>query len=109
MGGRVPWWLCALCLVVSPRAPAWAGAAFRCVGFAQAGGAELLCSHTDPGAPTQICSFSWTLMSTASQRSLVNGSFLLARGMTNVVVYQGSGFAYPLAGPVVLCQGRKDG
>ena len=82
---------------------------FRCVGFAQAGAAEILCSHTDPEAPPQTCSFSWTLMAAANQPSVVSGSFLLVRGVTNSVVYQGSGFAYPLASPVVLCQGRKDG
>ncbi len=101
--------LLAVCLVALTHAAALARGAFRCAGFAQAGGAEMLCSHTDPDAPAQICSFSWTLMTTANQQSVVNGSFLLARGMTNVAVYQGSGFAYTLSSPVVLCQGRKDG
>lgn len=99
----------AVCLVVLPETAALARASFSCAGAALAGGAELLCSHTDPDAPPQICSFSWTLMTTANQQSVVNGSFLLVKGVTNAVVYQGSGFAYPLSSPIVLCQGRKDG
>ena len=109
MGAGTKRALLALGLAALPHTAALAGAAFSCAGEALAGGAELLCSHTDPGAPTQICSFSWTLMTTANQQSLVNGSFLLARGVANAVVYQGSGFAYALSSPVVLCQGRKDG
>lgn len=101
--------LLALGLVVAPDAAALARAAFSCAGLAVAGGAELLCSHTDPDAPTQTCSFSWTLMTTGDQQSLVNGSFLLPVGVANSVVYQGSGFAYALSNPIVLCQGRKDG
>lgn len=96
----------ALCLAVLPDTAALARAAFSCAGLALAGGAELLCSHTDPDAPTQICSFSWTLMTTANQQSVVNGSFLLVKGVANAVVYQGSGFAYALSSPIVLCQGR---
>ena len=85
-----------------------AGAPFSCAGAAMAGGAELLCSHTDPQAPAQVCSFSWTLMTSGNQQSVVNGSFLLPPGVQNAVVYQGSGYAYALSMPVVLCQGRSD-
>ena len=85
-----------------------AGATFSCAGAAMAGGAELLCSHTDPAAPAQSCSFSWTLMTSGNQQSVVNGSFLLAPGVQNSIVSQGSGYAYALSMPVVLCQGRTD-
>ena len=101
--------LLVLGLAVLPAAPALAAAAFSCAGAALAGGAELLCSHTDPDAPTQTCSFSWTLMTVANQQSVVSGSFVLPVGMSNSIVYTGSGYAYALSGPVVLCQGRKDG
>jgi len=32
---------------------------------------------------------------------------LLAPGISNDVVYQGSGFSYALSNTIVLCQGRK--
>ena len=97
----------ALGLAVLPGAPALARAPFSCAGMAGAGGAELLCSHTDPEAPTQTCSFSWTLMAVGNQQSVVSGSFLLPTGVSNSVVYQGSGFAYALTTPIVLCQARQ--
>lgn len=99
----------ALCLAAPPAAPALARAPFSCAGIALAGGAELLCSHTDPDASTQACSFSWTLMTLGNQQSVVNGSFLLPTGVANSVVYQGSGFAYALSNPIVLCQSHKSG
>ena len=100
--------LLVLCLAL-PAAPALARASFSCAGAALAGGAELLCSHTDPDAPTQTCSFSWTLMTVANQQTVVIGSFMLQVGVTNSVAYTGTGYAYALSSPVVLCQGRKDG
>ena len=81
--------------------------AFSCGGFAQLGGAQLLCSHGDPAAPTQICTYSWTLAGAGGAPSVVQGSFMLTPGQQNVTVYQGNGFANQLAIPVVLCQGRK--
>ena len=89
-------------------APVLAREPCSCGGAGMAGGAELLCSHTDPQAPAQVCSFSWTLMTSANQQSVVNGSFLLPPGVQNAIVYQGSGYAYALSTPVVLCQGRSD-
>jgi hypothetical protein len=88
-------------------APAVAQPAFSCAGFAILGGAQLLCSHTDPEAPTQICTFSWNMMSTSNTQTMVNGSFILTPGLVNAIVYQGNGFAYALSNPIVLCQGRK--
>ena len=106
----VEWRLAAgLLLAVAGTTPVMARAAFSCAGMALEGGAELLCSHTDPDAPTQVCSFSWYLIDQASRPSMVTGSFSLPRGMANSVVFQGSGYAYALSSPIVLCQGRKDG
>ena len=96
-------------LGVLPMASALARAPFSCTGAALAGGAELFCSHADPDAPTQTCSFSWTLMTVANQETVVSGSFMLAVGVSNSIVYTGTGYAYALSSPVVLCQGRKDG
>ena len=96
-------------LAALPGAPALGRAPFTCAGMAAAGGAELLCSHTDPDAPAQTCTFSWTLMTVANQQSVISGSFVLPTGVENSAVYQGSGFAYALSTPIVLCQGRKNG
>lgn len=89
--------------------PARAAAPFSCGGFAQLGGAQLLCSHVDPAAPTQICTYSWTLAGAGGSPSVVQGTFTLSPGQSNVTVYQGSGFGYALGSPVVLCQGRRRG
>ncbi len=109
MTARAKGALLVLCLAVPPIAPALARASFSCAGAALAGGAELFCSHTDPDAPRQTCSFSWTLMTVANQQTVVSGSFVLPVGVSNSIVYTGSGYAYALSSPVVLCQGRKDG
>ena len=98
----------ALLLAASSHAVS-ARAAFSCGGFAQLGGAQLLCSHTDPAAPTQICTFSWTLVAASGAPSVVQGSFVLTPGLTNFTAYQGTGYTYALATPVVLCQGRRTG
>ena len=95
--------------VVLLPGPAAAGAAFSCGGFAQLGGAQLICSHVDPAASTQICTYSWTLAGAGGSPSVVQGSFMLVPGQSNVTVYQGSGYSYALSTPVVLCQGRKAG
>ena len=95
---------------VCAASPAAAGApAFSCAGFAQLGGAQILCSHTDPAAPSQICSFSWTLSGPGGTPTVAQGSFLLTPGQSNATVYQGSGFSYALGNPVVLCQARRSG
>ena len=89
-----------LCVAHGARA----APAFSCGGFALLGGAQLACSHTDPAAPTQICTFSWSLLRTDNTVFVVQGSFLLAPGVSNLVVYQGSGFAAEASNPIVLCQ-----
>ncbi len=96
-------------LLTVAAGPASARTAFSCGGFAQLGGAQLLCSHTDPAAPTQICTFSWTLVGTSGSPSVVQGSFVLTPGLTNFTAYQGTGYTYALSTPVVLCQGSKTG
>ena len=97
------------CLVLlAGVTPAPAAAPFSCGGFALLGGAQLICSHTDPLAPAQICTYSWTLAGPTGSPNVAQGSFLLTPGLTNATVYQGSGAAYELSPPVVLCQGRKD-
>ncbi len=94
-------------VLVSAAGSAAAAPVYSCDGFALAGGAELLCSHLDARAPAQVCTFSWTLLSATNGASVVNGSFLLAPGVANAIVYQGYGFASALSPPVVLCQGRR--
>lgn len=100
-----------LCFTIfaGPAAPALAAAAaFSCGGAAMLGGAQLLCSHTDPEAPPQVCNYSWSLVG-PSGPTIVQGSFLLTPGLTDATVYQGSGFSYALSAPIVLCQGRRTG
>lgn len=93
-------------LLLAPSG-ALASPAFSCGGAAMMGGAQLLCSHVDPKAPTQFCTFSWTLFNPAAGATVVSGSFLLTPGTQNLSVFQGSGFAYALSSPIVLCQQRK--
>jgi len=87
--------------------PAAAKSAVSCGGAVLLGGAELLCSHVNPREPTQLCTFSWALSTPANQIQVVNGSFLLAPGASNVQVYQGAGFARATSEPIVLCQGKR--
>lgn len=108
-----PWFRAGLggALVAAPllaACPAAAAPAFSCGGFAMAGGAEMLCSHVDPKAPAQVCTYSWTLLTAANAANVVSGSFLLPPGVANAIVYQGSGFTGALSPPVILCQGRRD-
>ncbi len=88
--------------------PAQARPAFSCAGFALLGGAQLICSHVDPDAPAQTCNFSWSLLSGSGQ-SIVTGAFVLAPGVTNATVFQGSGYSSTLTSPVVLCQSARPG
>ena len=81
---------------------------FSCGGFAMLGGAQLVCSHTNPSAPAQFCTFSWALMGSSGQ-SIADGSFMLLPGIQNATVYQGSGYTGELSNPIVLCQASKAG
>jgi hypothetical protein len=80
-----------------------------CGGAAAQGGAQLMCSHTDPDKPTQFCTFSWDLMRSDNSAEVVEGSFLIPPGAANVQVYQGSGFASQITTPIVICRGKKSG
>ena len=80
-----------------------------CGGAVLLGGAQLLCSHVDPSAPPQICTYSWALATPANQTQIVEGSFLIPPGTSNLMVYQGSGFVRALSEPIVLCQGKRGG
>jgi hypothetical protein len=86
---------------------ALAKSAVACGGAALLGGAQLMCSHVDPKAPAQLCTFSWALATTTNQTQVVSGSFLLPQGASNVQVYQGAGFSHAMSGPIVLCQGKR--
>jgi hypothetical protein len=93
--------------LVCVAAPAEAKNPITCGGAVLLGGAELLCSHVDPLEPTQLCTFSWALLTPANQIQVVNGSFLLPSGSSNVQVYQGSGFARAASEPILLCRGKR--
>jgi hypothetical protein len=80
-----------------------------CGGAALLGGVQLLCSHVDPTAPAQVCSYSWALATPANQTQIVQGTFLIPPGTSNLMVYQGSGFSRALSEPIVLCQGKRGG
>ena len=97
----------AVAALLAALVPAEAAAPFSCGGFALLGGAQILCSHVDRKAPTQICTFSWALMTEASGARVAQGSFLLVPGVSNATVYQGSGFSGELSPPIILCQGKR--
>ena len=89
--------------------PAFAKSVVNCGGAALMSGAQLLCSHVDPKAPAQLCTFSWALATPSNQTQVVSGSFLLLPGSSNVQVYEGSGFIHAMSEPIVLCQGKRSG
>ncbi|MDG4897070.1 hypothetical protein P9272_26235 [Mesorhizobium sp. WSM4976] len=93
-----------LALLVGYAFPAAAKDAVSCGGAAMLGGAQLNCSHVQPKAPPQSCTFSWALHTTAGDEKIVEGSFSLQPGATNVQVYQGSGFDSALSNPIVICR-----
>lgn len=92
---------------IATTTPALAKTVVSCAGAAMLGAAQLLCSHLDPGQPAQLCSFSWALATPKNETQVVEGSFLLAPGASNVQVYQGGGFARALSEPIVLCRGQR--
>ena len=78
-----------------------------CGGAAMLGGAQLNCSHVEPKAPPQFCTYSWDLHTSAGDQKIVEGTFLLPPGASNVTVYQGSGFDSALSNPIVICRGAN--
>ena len=93
-------------LPIAAVGPALAKTIVSCGGAALLGGAQLLCSHVDPKEPAQLCTFSWALATTANQTQVVQGSFLIQPGVSNLQVYESGGFAHAMSGPIVLCQGK---
>ncbi|PBB45637.1 MAG: hypothetical protein EOQ64_09375 [Mesorhizobium sp.] len=87
--------------------PAAAKEAVSCGGAAMLGGAQLNCSHVQPKAPPQFCTYSWALHTSAGDQKVVDGSFTLPPGASNVQVYQGSGFDSALSNPIVICRGSR--
>jgi hypothetical protein len=87
--------------------PAKAAPVVACGGAAMQGGAQLMCSHTDPDKPAQFCTFSWDLMTAENGSQIVQGSFLIPPGAANVQVYQGAGFVSAVTEPIVICRGKK--
>ncbi|TPK78981.1 hypothetical protein FJ934_12065 [Mesorhizobium sp. B2-4-12] len=81
--------------------------AVSCGGAAMLGGAQLNCSHVEPEAPQQFCTFSWALHTTSGDQKVVEGTFMLPPGAANVTIYQGSGFDSALSNPIVICRGNK--
>ncbi|OBQ94743.1 hypothetical protein A9K66_04930 [Mesorhizobium sp. AA23] len=87
--------------------PAAAKEAVSCGGAAMLGGAQLNCSHVQPKAPPQFCTYSWALHTSAGDQKVVDGSFTLPPGASNAQVYQGSGFDSALSNPIVICRGIR--
>jgi hypothetical protein len=100
--------LAAAALMIAPG-PAAASSIVSCDGEALLSGALLFCSHLDPKQPPQLCTFSWTLATPANRSQIVEGTFLLPPGSSNVQVYQGAGFIRAMSEPIVLCQGKRGG
>jgi hypothetical protein len=99
--------LCAgILLPIATTSPALAKTIVSCGGAALLGGAQLLCSHVAPREPAQLCTFSWALATPTNQTQVIQGSFLLPPGASNVQVYQGGGFTHAMSEPIVLCQGK---
>lgn len=90
--------------VVGGTGPGIAQPAASCSGAAMFGGTQLVCSHVDPAAPAAVCTFSWTLQTTAGALKIVDGSFMVPPGASNLVVYQSGGFSAALANPIILCE-----
>ncbi len=101
--------LAAAALTIAAAGSANASSAVSCGGEALLSGALLLCSHLDPKQPPQLCTFSWMLVTPANRSQIVQGTFLLPPGSSNVQVYQGGGFIRAMSGPIVLCQGKRGG
>jgi hypothetical protein len=88
-------------LLVSPAA---AASPVSCGGAVMMNAAELLCSHLDPHAPPQLCSYSWALLKTDSSTKVAQGSFLLPPGVANMQIYAANGFLNALTPPIIMCQ-----
>ena len=74
-----------------------------CAGALLAGAAYLACSHTVPSAPTQLCTYSWSLQTDAGLRTF-QGFFSLLPGQMNRVVFQTGDVTAQIGGSIVICQ-----
>jgi hypothetical protein len=101
--------LTGLALLILRASPAEAAPVVACGGAAMQGGAQLMCSHTDPDKPTQFCTFTWDLMTAENGAEVVQGSFVIPPGAANVQVYSGAGFVSAITEPIVICRGKKSG
>ena len=100
-------WPLAAVAYLGGASPCLAKTVVNCGGAALLGGAQLLCSHMDPSAPAQICTFSWALATPANQTQVVQGSFLLQPRVSNLQVYESGAFVRAVSEPIVICQGRR--
>ena len=89
-----------------PVSRAVAAPPVSCGGAVMMNAAELLCSHLDPHAPPQLCSYSWALLKTDSSTKVAQGSFLLPPGVANMQIYAANGFLNALTPPIIMCQQR---
>ncbi len=102
---RLSAWSCLAILQIPVASSAIAAPSpVRCNGAALSGGAQMLCSHTQPRAPAQTCTYSWALVTLENQTNVVSGSFLIQPGASQRQVYRGSGFDHAAFPPIVLCQ-----
>jgi hypothetical protein len=100
-------WCLSAVLTVMTTVCVLARPAATCAGIAMLGGAQLICSQTDPHAASQFCNYSWALVTSANVTQVVQGSFLLPTGASNIQIYQGSGFDRASSNPIVLCHGER--
>ncbi|MDY0885654.1 hypothetical protein ACFPL7_23525 [Dongia soli] len=92
-----------------PASPVSAASLVSCGGAVMMNAAELLCSHLDPHAPPQLCSYSWALLKTDSSTKVAQGSFLLPPGVANMQIYAANGFLNALSPPIIMCQQKPAG
>ena len=74
-----------------------------CAGALIAGAAYLACSHMVPSAPTQLCTYSWSLQTDAGLHTF-QGFFSLLPGQMNRVVFQTGSVTAQIGGSIVICQ-----
>ena len=101
---RWPYCVLFALLPLSAGAALAAEKAVTCAGQALEGAAALYCSSAPAPAPTQLCSYRWTLLQEAGAVTTVQGSFMLPPGAINQQIYQASGFQNALSEPVILCR-----
>ena len=94
---------------LAAMSPAAAASPVSCGGAVMLNAAALMCSHLNPQAPPQLCTYSWSLLTTDGKTKVASGSFLLQPGATNLPIYQANGFLNALSPPIVMCQRKPAG